>query len=408
MELLKTHSVKEVQAIMTELCQDIRILTAQIPLLDGLNRILADSVASPHDVPEFNRSTVDGYAVKARDTFGASEAIPVMLTSMGEVHMGKAADIGISHYECVYVPTGGMLPDGSDAVVMVEYAEKLDEMTILVQQPVSPGSNVLKKGEDLKKDEPIFESGHRLRPQDLGLLAGMGCRFVEVLKPLKAAVISTGDELISPDRPLTAGKVIDMNTYSLSAALTADGFEVTETKVVGDHLQELQSAIRDCMKAADIILISGGSSMGVHDLTKDAINGVGRPGVIVHGMAVKPGKPTIVGLVDHVLLLGLPGQPVSALVVYHILMKPLLKNLTGDRSLQPSLSAELTVNVPSAPGKEHYVMATISMQDGKMMVTPQHGKSGMLSMMSRSQGMFKIDVNREGFKKGDIVEVTLF
>ncbi len=408
MELLKTLSVKAVQEKMVALCATMKMEMEEVPLLESLHRIVASPIISPHDVPEFNRSTVDGYALRAEDTFGASEGMPAMLVKVGEVYMGTQAEMLVRPGECVYVPTGGMLPEGADAMVMVEYVESMDDTTLLVQQSVSPGANLLRKGEDLKKNEMIFDAGHRLRPQDVGLLAGMGFQKVLVFRPLKVAVISTGDELISPEEPLSPGKIIDMNTYSLSGALNEDGFGVVGRFVVKDDLAILQQTLRDCMEQADIILVSGGSSMGEYDITKKAIDSLGKPGAVVHGMSVKPGKPTIVGMVDGVLMIGLPGQPVSALVVYHLLMKPLLKALTGDNRMTPVVKGRLTVNIPSAPGREHYVMVTLKEDDGQWQVSPQHGKSGMLSMMGRSQGMVRIGTNQEGLLKGDDVEVILF
>ncbi|MEN1759714.1 gephyrin-like molybdotransferase Glp [Anoxynatronum sibiricum] len=408
MELLKTKSVTEVQQIIAQLCSHLKLETEVIALSESLHRIVAVPITSPHDVPAFHRSTVDGYAVKSQDTFGASESIPAILTCIGEITMGTQAQLKIADGQCAYVPTGGMLPEGSDAVVMVEYVEQLDETTWLIQQAVSPGANVLRRGEDLSLGEVLFQPGHRLRPQDIGLLAGMGFNKVPVYNPLKAAVISTGDELIAPGDPLEPGKIIDMNTYSLAAALREDGLEVTNTEVVKDDLKQLQHTIARLMKAADVILISGGSSMGVHDITKDAIDGMGKPGVVVHGMAVKPGKPTLVGMVEDTLMIGLPGQPVSALVVYHLLMKPLLKYLWGQQGITPGVTGELTVNIPSAPGREHYVMVRVTEENGRRFVSPQHGKSGMLSMMGYSHGMIKLDVNQEGLQKGDRVEVLLF
>lgn len=408
MELLKTMSVTAVQEKMAALCADMELAVEEVPLLKSLHRIVAAPVTSPRDVPEFNRSTVDGYALRAQDTFGASEGVPAMLTKKGEVFMGTQADLVIGSGECAYVPTGGMLPKGSDAMVMVEYVESLDEKTLLVQQSVAPGANLLRKGEDLQRSEVIFEKGHRLRPQDLGLLAGMGFQTIPVFVPLRVAVISTGDELISPEETLTPGKIIDMNTYSLYGALQEDGFQIVGREVVKDDLEILQQTLGEYMKKADVILISGGSSMGEYDITKKAIDSMGDPGVVVHGMSVKPGKPTIVGMVGGVLMIGLPGQPVSALVVYHLLMKPLLTFLTDNNQMTPSVAGRLTVNIPSAPGREHYVMVNLKKEEGQWLIYPQHGKSGMLSMMGRSQGMVKIPVNQEGLSKGDLVEVILF
>lgn len=407
MELLNTHTVEQVQEIIREIGIQGGSLSQTVALEEGLHRCLAEPIQSPHDIPAFPRSTVDGFAVRASDTFGAEESIPAMLQCIGEVEMGKPVSIHIHAGECAYVPTGGMIPEGSDAVVMTEYVEEADKILVLVYQSVSPGANVLAVGEDISAGKAVFQAGHRLRPQDLGLLAGMGYDKISVTTPLKAAVISTGNELIPPGEPLVPGKIIDMNTYSLQAALKEDGFIIAGTAVVGDQRQDLENAINHFMKKADIILVSGGSSMGVHDVTREAIDAMGDPGVIVHGMAVKPGKPTIVGMAEQVLILGLPGQPVSALVVYHLLVRPLAMEKNG--ALHPrEAMCILTENVPSAPGKEHWVMVKISSRNGVMTATPVHGKSGMLSMMADAAGMFQISVNQEGLPKGECVKVILF
>lgn len=408
MDLFKTRSVEEVQKIIEELSEDLLLETEECLTMDALHRTLSESLKSPIDVPGFNRSTVDGYALKAADTYGASESMPAMLKDCGEVGMGEETIIILSAGECVYVPTGGMLPVGCDAVVMIEFSEKLDEKTVLIHQPVTIGANILKKGEDIGQNEIILNKGHRLRPQDLGLLSGMGFQTFLVFKKLKVGIISTGDEIIQPGDKLDPGKIIDMNTYSLSAAVKEDGCEVFETAVVPDDLESLKMKIKEMMKECQLVLISGGSSMGHHDVTKDAIDSMGEPGVVVHGMSVKPGKPTIIGKADKTILLGLPGQPVSTLVVYRILIRPLLKKRMNHKTLVPTIKGVLAENISSAPGREHYVMVRLEEGLEENRIWPVHGKSGMLSMMSRSQGYIKIEANQEGLSKGSDVEMEIF
>ncbi len=408
MDLFKTRSVEEVRKIMRELTADLQLESEECKILDTLHRKLSESLKSPIDVPDFHRSTVDGYAVKAADTYGASDSMPSMLKDCGEVMMGKETAIVLSSGECAYVPTGGMLPEGCDAVVMIEHSEKLDEETLLIHQPVTVGANTLEKGEDIRRDEIIFEKGHRLRPQDLGLLSGMGFQKIPVFQKLKVGIISTGDEIIQPGDKLELGKIIDMNTYSLSAAVMEDGCEVMATSVVPDEVVSLKSKLKEMMMECQLVLVSGGSSMGHRDVTKEAIDSMGEPGVVVHGMSVKPGKPTIIGKADKTLMIGLPGQPVSALVVYRILVRPLLDALMKSNILIPTVNGVLAVNIPSAPGREHYVMVRIEERQQGNMVWPVHGKSGMLSMMSRSQGYIKIETNQEGLSKGAEVKVEVF
>ncbi|SFH54155.1 molybdopterin molybdochelatase [Tindallia magadiensis] len=408
MELFKTKSINEVQEILRSLSLDISLGYEEVALVEGLHRILCNSIESPRDIPEFNRSTVDGYAVKAADTHGANESIPAMLKNMGEIEMGTNTSIEINTGECVYVPTGGMMPEGSDSVVMIECVEEMDNDLILVHQSVAAGENTLLKGEDMKKREVIFDKGHRLRPQDLGLLAGMGFKSVHVYGKLKVGVISTGDELVQPGDELSLGKVIDMNTYSISAAVLEDGGEVVDTAIVPDDIEILKDKLRIMMSTCHLVLVSGGSSMGHRDVTKDAINSIGDPGVVVHGISVKPGKPTIIGKVGETLMIGLPGQPVSALVVYKILINIIMKALGGSGLKMSTTKGKLAVNIPSAPGREHYVMVRIDKDEAENVVHPVHGKSGMLSMMSKADGFVKIESNKEGLNKGTDVTIYLF
>ncbi|RQD67908.1 MAG: molybdopterin molybdenumtransferase MoeA [Tindallia sp. MSAO_Bac2] len=408
MDLFNTRSVEEAQEILKRLSDDVYIKEEKCALMDSLHRVLSKPIESPHDVPGFDRSTVDGYAVKASDTYGASESMPSMLTYAGEVLMGKPAYISIGAGECAYVPTGGMLPEGSDAVVMVEHVEKMDDETILIHQPITVGANTLKKGEDIHQGMVILDRGHKLRPQDLGLLAGMGYQNVTVFQRLKVGIISTGDEIISPGGKLEPGKIIDMNTYSLSSAVIEDGCDVYAMAVVPDELDLLKDKMAEMMETCHLILVSGGSSMGHRDVTKEAIDSLGKPGVVVHGIAVKPGKPTIIGKAESTLMIGLPGQPVSALVVYRILVRPMLDAVLGNRRFSPTIRGRLTVNVPSAPGREHYVMVSIDEYSDNNHIYPVHGKSGMMSMMSRAQGYIKIEKDQEGLSKGSEVNVHLF
>ncbi|SDY26117.1 molybdopterin molybdotransferase MoeA [Tindallia californiensis] len=408
MELFKTKSIHEVQEILKNLSLDISLESEEVALVEGLHRPLCNSVESPMDIPEFNRSTVDGYAVKATDTHGANESIPAMLKNIGEIEMGTNTSVEINAGECVYVPTGGMIPEGSDAVVMIECVEVMDNELVLVHQSVAAGENTLLKGEDMKKREMIFDKGHRLRPQDVGLLAGMGFQSVHVYGKLKVGIISTGDEIVQPGDELTMGKIIDMNSYSISAAALEDGCEVVDTSVVPDDIEILKEKLRMMMKKCHLILVSGGSSMGHRDVTKDAINSIGDPGVVVHGISVKPGKPTIIGKVGDTLMIGLPGQPVSALVVYRILINIIMEALVGSGSQMSTTNGKLAVNIPSAPGREHYVMVRLDREKTENVVQPVHGKSGMLSMMSKADGFVKIDANKEGLNKGTDVMIYLF
>ncbi|AKL94887.1 molybdopterin biosynthesis protein [Clostridium aceticum] len=408
MELLSTLTMKEAREKIKEVFADLVLMMEEIPILEALNCIIYEDIKATINVPEFNRSTVDGYAVIAKDTYGASDALPSFLTSIGEVAMGKPTELVLQSGQCCYVPTGGMLPQNSDAVVMIEYTEVLEDNTVCVQSAVAPKENILQFGEDVSKGQVIFQKGHKLRPQDIGVLAGMGITKVNVYKKPRVSIISTGDEIVAPEEEAQLGQIKDMNTYSIATAAMKDHCEVMGMAVVKDDLEQLKEKIEEFLETSDIVLISGGSSMGTKDVTKDAINAIGDPGVFIHGLAVKPGKPTIVGKVKSKAVFGLPGQPVSALVVYQTLVTYLIKNLYGDKGPVPYITGELAVNIASAPGREHYVMVRVCEEDGKTIVSPVHGKSGMLTMMTKSMGYVKIDTNQEGLLKGENVKVYLF
>lgn len=408
MELLSTLSMDEARTLIRENFKDWKVETEMVSLYEAVGRILSEDILSPIDVPEFNRSTVDGYAVKSKSTIGSSDSMPGFFKLVGEVEMGRSTEVIIADDECCYVPTGGMLPSGSDAVVMVEYTEGLDDNTICIYKGVAPQENCLLKGEDIKKLEVVLKKGIKLRGQDVGVLGGMGFKTVPVYKKLRVSVISTGDEIVGPDEELKYGQIRDMNTYSIAAALVTDGCEVSATAVVKDKLQLLKEKINGFLEISDIVLISGGSSMGTRDVTKDAINQLGSPGAFIHGLAVKPGKPTIVGKVKGKAVFGLPGQPVSALVIYNVLVRSFMEGILGIDSPKAYILGEMGVNIPAAAGKEHYVMVNIIEEQDKNLVYPLHGKSGMLTTMTKSQGYIRIDRNQEGVNKGQAVKVFLF
>lgn len=408
MELLNTLTMKEAQQKLEEHFNDVKLEEEEISILNALDRIIWEDIYSTINVPEFNRSTVDGYAVISKDTFGASESLPSFLKNVGEVQMGESTGIILGSGECCYVPTGGMLPENCDGVVMVEYSEVLDDATVCIQTAIAPKENILQLGEDVTKGQIIFYRGHKLRSQDIGVLAGMGLTKIKVYRKPKVSIISTGDEIVSPEEEVKPGQIKDMNTYSLATAVSKDGCEVVAMAVVKDNFALLRDRLTEFMKISDIVLVSGGSSMGTKDVTKDVINDLGEPGVFIHGLAVKPGKPTIVGKVQKKILFGLPGQPVSALVIYQTLVRYLIKYLHGGQEITPYITGELAVNIASAPGREHYVMVNISQENEKNIIAPVHGKSGLLTMMTKSIGYIKIDTNQEGLVKGETVKVFLF
>jgi molybdopterin molybdotransferase len=408
MKLLKVDTVEEVKLKIDAYFDHLRMEDEEIKILEGLGRISSEDIYSTIDLPEFHRSTVDGYAVCSKDTFGVSESLPTFLEVIGKVNMGQTTDLCVESGKAVYVPTGAMLPKGADAVVMIEYAEHLDEETIAVYRPVAPGEGVIHKGEDINKKTRLLIKGKQIRSQDIGALAAIGVNKVKVFQKPKIAILSTGDEIVDPIEKVEFGKIRDINTYALSAMAMEMGGAVTYKAVIKDDFNILKNTVESLIDQNDLVVISGGSSVGLKDVTAKVIDDLGEPGVFVHGIAIKPGKPTIIGKVRNTAVLGLPGHPVSAIMIFkvfgeYMIHKMLSKNVRDKIEIQ----AISEVNIPSSPGKETYQMVTLEKKEGQYIAKPIHGKSGAISLIVEAQGYIKIDANKEGIKKGESVKVTL-
>jgi len=345
-----------------------------VPLTGALGRCLAVPVRAFEDVPGFDRSTVDGYAVRASCTFGASEGLPAYLEVTGEFSVEQCPDVSVGPGQAVRVATGGMLPAGADAVVMVEYTEELDGRTIGVVRPVAPGENVVRRGEDFKTGEEILPAGRCLRPQDLGILAAAGVERVEVSLPPRAGIISTGDELVEPGQKPGPGRVRDINSYTLYGAVASLGWEPRLYGIVRDDCGELLSVLQKALAENDAVLLSGGSSVGVRDMTSRAIEGLGGPGVLFHGLAIKPGKPAVGAVVGGKPVFGLPGHPASALVVFEAVAAPVMRRVLagGAKDELPAypLRAVCTRSLRSAAGREDFVRVKLFCRTGAGQVRP--------------------------------------
>ena len=333
MKLLKVDTLMQAEKKLIESASERRLETEFVSLDCASGRILSEDVISGGDIPSFYRSSVDGYAVRSADTAGASETIPVLLTIIDEVAIGTAALKRVESGTCVYVPTGGMVPEGADAVVMVEYCEAFGASQTAVYQAVPFGKSVVTPGEDVKNGQRLLSRGTRLKPAHIGALAAAGVSSVPVYKPWKVAVLSTGDELVSPECKPAPGQVRDINTWTLSAAAEAAGFKVCLKHVLPDQEELVTSAVKQAMDSCDLVLISGGSSQGKKDLTCEILNTVSGGGVFTHGLALKPGKPTILAYDEktETILAGLPGHPAAALTVFLLLLGSLWRKLTGQQ-----------------------------------------------------------------------------
>ncbi len=408
-ELFKAITIKEARETIGKYFSPPRT-GEKVPLLSALHRCLLHDVAAADDVPGFDRSTMDGFAVRAKDTFGASEGLPAYLEVAGEVFMGEKPAGELKAGQAWRISTGGMLPPGADAVVMVEYTEELDENTIGVVRPVAPGENVIRRNEDFSAGDLILPAGHRLRPQDLGILAAAGITTVEVRTPLRVGIISTGDEVVPPEEKPGPGQVRDINSFTLYGAVRECGGEPRLYGIVGDNFRQLKERLAGALAENDLVLLSGGSSVGARDVAAAVIDALGRPGVLFHGVSLKPGKPTIGAAIEGKPVFGLPGHPASALVVFELLVAPLIR--FGGYPREPfwefPVRARLTRNLRSAAGREDYVRVKLALRNGELYADPVLGKSGLIATLVKADGLAKIPAGKEGVEAGEWVAVKLF
>ena len=377
---------------------------------DALARIVAADIHSPEQVPAFRKSTVDGYAVKASDTFGATQALPAFLEVRGELKMGEVPQVDIDGGEALLIHTGGMLPISADAVVMVEYTQAAAETEIEVLRAAAPGENVIQAGEDVAQGSLILPRGHGLRPQDIGGLLAVGITEVDVLRRPRVGILSCGDELVPPEAELLPGKVRDINAYTLSALAQTHGAEPLRLGIAADKLEDYQRRAEAGLAQCDILLLSAGSSVSARDYTRDVINRLGPPGILQHGLATKPGKPTIIAVCQNKPVIGLPGNPVSALLVARQLLPHLIARYTGRRfSSPPSIRARLSGRVASVSGREDWVAVRLCQQDdGLPLAEPIFGKSNLIFTLIGADGLLGVPLNTGGYDAGSEVDVILF
>ncbi|HTD78057.1 MAG TPA: gephyrin-like molybdotransferase Glp [Chloroflexota bacterium] len=387
-----------------------RVEMEEVPTVEALDRVLAADVHSPSDLPTFRRSTMDGFAVRAADTFGATEGLPAYLDIVDEVFMGHAPTRGLGTGQCARIATGGMLPENADAVVMVEQTQEVGPTTIEALRAVAPGENVVQIGEDVRTGDPILAAGHRLRPQDLGGLVALGITSVRVARRLRVGIVSGGDELVAPSEEPGRGQIRDINSYTLAAMIRRDGHVPCLAGIFPDEYAALDSAARTALAANDVVILSAGSSVSARDMTAQVVDSLGKPGVLVHGVSLKPGKPTILAVCDGKPVFGLPGNPVSCMVTYDLFVAPTLARLCGATSPpRTSVTARLTRNIASATGREDYIQVRLERrQDGGFDAVPVFGKSNLIFTLIRADGMLKIPLDAGGLPAGVQVDVVLF
>lgn len=405
----KLIPVASARSLLISKLKGIRPGTEKLSLTDALDRVTAATISAPEDLPPRDRSTMDGFAVVAADTFGASQSLPAYVNVIGEVLMGSVPEGEITRGNCYRIPTGGIIPEGSDAVVMFEHTVPIDDQMIEIVKAVGSGSNIIRKGDDISRDKQALPSGWRLRPSDLGLLAGLGIAQVDVFKQVSVGIISTGDEIIDHTQPLTPGKTRNINSVTAQGMIRRCGAKVHDYGIVGDAEISFFRAVEQAVAENDLVLFSGGSSVGLRDLGEQAIERLGPPGILVHGVSLKPGKPVIIGLSGSTPIFGLPGHPVSAMVCFDFFVKPAIRILSGisqpEQTIEPVIGARLMRNINSAAGRLDLVRVQLVSENGEQCAYPVLGRSGAISTMSRANGYFLIDEDSQGVLSGDPVEV---
>jgi molybdopterin molybdotransferase len=375
--------------------------------------VLAEDLYSQVDLPHFHRAAMDGYAVKAKDTFGASHSLPAYLKFAGVVEMGEDVTRPLAPGEAVRISTGGMMPPDSDAVVMVEYAEEVEGGRVEIHRGVSPAQNVIQIGDDIRKGDLVFLRGRRLRAHDVGALTGIGISLVRVYKRPRVALISTGDEIVAVDTTPRPGQIRNINQHSLAGLIEEMGGELKDWGVIRDDRNQLTKAIGEGLAWGDLVLLSGGSSMGTKDIASETILSFPDSEIIFHGISVSPGKPTIFARARGKPIMGLPGYPVSALVIFDLFAAPLIRALGGEvevarKRFSRTVRANMKINIPSQIGREDYVRVALAQDGQRVLAIPLPNKSGAIFTLVKADGMVRIDLNRDGLETGEEVEVILF
>jgi len=421
-EFLTLLPPDEARALLLSHLPKSTVDSESIDVISSLDRILAEDILAPHPLPEFQRTTVDGYAVRARDTFGASDSQPAYLTLVGEVPMGDAPAFEIRAGQCASIHTGGMLPNGADAVVMLEYTqgiafsglrpEESGKREIEIFRAVADGENVIHVGEDVAQGQLILPRGCIMRPAEIGGLLALGITSLRVARLVKVGIISTGDEVIDPSQSPRRGQVRDVNSYTLAALVEKSGGVAKRYGIISDQLQALKEAAAKALSECEVVIITAGSSASTRDMTAEVIRSLGAPGVLVHGINTRPGKPTILGVCNGKAVIGLPGNPVSALVNGYLFVVPVIEKLLGALPRpKATVLARLTVNLPSQAGREDWWPVKLAMSGQQSAVRfdaePIFGKSNLIFTLANADGLLRIPPDATGLSAGEIVEVIL-
>jgi molybdopterin molybdotransferase len=385
-----------------------RVGVEKAALTDAIGRVLAEDIVAEENLPDFPRTIVDGYAVKGASTFGASEGNPAYLTITGDIAMGQSPEFEIASGEAARIATGGMVPRGADSVVMIEHTEAIDDNTIEVYRSVAPGQNMIAIGEDIEKNAAVLNKGQLIRPQEAGLLAALGKQQITVYQNPVVGIISTGDEIIPINEKPQMGQIRDINSYTLAGLIHEAGAIAKSYGIVRDNFEMLLKKCKLALDDCHMVLISGGSSVGSRDFTVDVLSALKDAKILVHGISISPGKPTILARVKNKSLWGMPGHVVSAMIVFSMVVKPFVDHLAGRPATQKGmrrLQAKLSRNVASKQGRVDFIRVRLRREGTRVWADPVLGKSGLISTMLNADGLVQIDINTEGLNKGAEVKV---
>ncbi len=405
------HLLPPAEALQTWLAHVQHRMPAEtLPTAEAQGRVLAADIHAPHPMPPFDRSAVDGYALRAADTYGASDTLPAYLEVVGEVPMGAAPDFRLGPGQAALIHTGGMLPEGADAVVMVEYTQHSRAGEVEVLKAVAVGDNVIAQGEDVAEGATVLPAGSRLAAAEIGGLMALGILEVPVARRPVVGIISSGDEVVPPEATPAPGQVRDVNAYTLSVEVGRGGGVPRRYGIVPDRAEALAATAREALAACDMVVVTAGSSASTRDMTAEVLDGLGQPGVLVHGVNTKPGRPTILAVAEGKPVIGLPGNPVSALVNVGLFVLPALAHLQNARPcLQPLLPARVAINIPSASGREDWWPVRLRRAaDGTWEAEPIFYKSNLIFALVRADGLLKVPADATGLAAGDWAEVKLW
>lgn len=402
-------SLREAQKLLLEKIPFRSLASELILLEESYFRVTYEDIYSPENLPGFKRSTVDGYAVRARDTFGAKESAPAYLVLKGEIPMGEPPSFSIASGEAAAISTGGMLPEGADAVVMLEQVNQVSSDLIEVLKPVGPWENVILEDEDIKKGELVIPAGTRLKPYHVGGLAALGITKLKVVKKPKVGIILTGDEIVSHTEKVGPGKVRDVNSFTLAGEILKAGGVPIKYGIVKDEYKAIKELVEKAYQETDLVLITGGTSAGAKDITEKIIQELGPPGILFHGVAIKPGKPIIAGICNGKPVFGLPGHPVAVYVCFELFVKPVLERMMGvtEKKLHPTLKARMAQSIKSHPGRTDFIRVSIEEKGNEFWIVPLLSKSGLIMSLVKADGLVVIGEDLLGIEEGQEVEVFL-